>query len=73
MQTKPGLLSVTEAFEIHRTRVLPQVMESWKSVLSNIRPRAFMIDLEDVRISASDFSAYVTCIELINADDNKGR
>jgi len=50
-----------------------QVMDSWRNVLSNIRPKAFTIDLEDVRIYASDNHAYVTCIEIINADENKGR
>lgn len=48
-------------------------MDSWRSVLANIRPRAFRIDLEDVRISASDNHGYVTCVEVINADDSKGR
>lgn len=48
-------------------------MDSWRSVLANIRPKAFQIDLEDVRIFASDNHAFVTCIETINADENKGR
>ncbi|KAF5835313.1 hypothetical protein DUNSADRAFT_7593 [Dunaliella salina] len=49
------------------------VMDSWRSVLTNIRPRTFMIDLEDVRVCASDNHAFVTCVEIINADESKGR
>jgi 2'-5' RNA ligase len=52
---------------------LTQVMDSWRNGLANIRPKAFQIDLEDVRIFAADNHAYVTCVEIINADENKGR
>ena len=48
-------------------------MESWKAILSGIRPRAFKIDLEDVRIYATDSFAYVTCTEIVDADDSMGR
>jgi hypothetical protein len=50
-----------------------QVMESWKKVLKNVRPRAFNIILEDVRIYATETYGYVTCVEVIDADDSKGR
>lgn len=49
------------------------VMESWRKVLKNVRPRAFKIELEDVRVYASEDSAYVTCVELVDADDSQGR
>eukprot|EP00197_Chlamydomonas_leiostraca_P011393 CAMPEP_0202867756 /NCGR_PEP_ID=MMETSP1391-20130828/9606_1 /ASSEMBLY_ACC=CAM_ASM_000867 /TAXON_ID=1034604 /ORGANISM="Chlamydomonas leiostraca, Strain SAG 11-49" /LENGTH=211 /DNA_ID=CAMNT_0049547819 /DNA_START=20 /DNA_END=655 /DNA_ORIENTATION=+ len=49
------------------------VMDSWKAVLKNIRPRAFRISLEDVRVYASDGQGYVTCVEVMDADDSKGR
>jgi translation initiation factor 2A len=48
-------------------------MESWKKVLKNVRPRAFNIILEDVRIYATETYGYVTCVEVIDADDSKGR
>ena len=48
-------------------------MESWKSILSNIRPRAFKIDLEDVRVDATETTGFVTCVEIMDADDSKGR
>jgi translation initiation factor 2A len=48
-------------------------MESWRKVLKNVRPRAFQIQLEDVRIYATDTFGYVTCVEVIDADDSKGR
>jgi translation initiation factor 2A len=50
-----------------------QVMESWRKVLKNVRPRAFQIQLQDVRIYATETYGYVTCVEVIDADDSKGR
>ena len=49
------------------------VMDSWKAILSGVRPRAFKIELEDVRIYATDGFGYVTCTEIVNADDAAGR
>lgn len=49
------------------------VMESWRSILAGVRPRAFRIDLEDVRIFATDAYGYVTCVEIVDADDSAGR
>lgn len=50
-----------------------QVMESWKTILAGVRPRAFRIDLEDVRVHAVDSYGFVTCIEVVDADDSTGR
>ncbi|KAJ9531636.1 hypothetical protein QJQ45_021762 [Haematococcus lacustris] len=49
------------------------VMDSWRSILKGVRPRAFNITLEDVRIYADEAHAFVTCVEVINADDSQGR
>lgn len=49
------------------------VMESWRSILAGVRPRAFRIDLEDVRVFATDNSGFVTCVEIVDADDSAGR
>ena len=48
-------------------------MESWKTILAGVRPRAFRIDLEDVRVHAVDSYGFVTCIEVVDADDSTGR
>jgi hypothetical protein len=51
-----------------------QVLESWRSILSGVRPRAFKLGVEDVRAwAASDTMGFVTCIEVIDADDSMGR
>ncbi|GBG00627.1 hypothetical protein Rsub_13381 [Raphidocelis subcapitata] len=50
-----------------------QVMESWRAVLKGVRPRAFRIAIEDVRVWASDASGVVTCTEVVDADDSQGR
>ncbi len=50
-----------------------QVMESWASILRGVRPGAFKIAVEDVRIWASDSAGFVTCVEVIDADDSQGR
>ena len=49
------------------------VMESWKTILAGVRPRAFRIELEDVRIQATDTYGFVTCVEVVDADDSAGR
>eukprot|EP00199_Chlamydomonas_sp_CCMP681_P005854 CAMPEP_0119108864 /NCGR_PEP_ID=MMETSP1180-20130426/15869_1 /TAXON_ID=3052 ORGANISM="Chlamydomonas cf sp, Strain CCMP681" /NCGR_SAMPLE_ID=MMETSP1180 /ASSEMBLY_ACC=CAM_ASM_000741 /LENGTH=230 /DNA_ID=CAMNT_0007094535 /DNA_START=57 /DNA_END=749 /DNA_ORIENTATION=+ len=49
------------------------VIESWRSLLVNVRPRAFKLALEDVRVWANDTCGTVTCVEVINADDSTGR
>ncbi len=50
-----------------------KVLESWRSILAGVRPRAFRIDLDDVRVWANDNSGFVTCVEVIDADDSMGR
>lgn len=47
-----------------------QVLESWRFVLRGGRLK---INLEDVRIFATDTTGYVTCVEVVDADDAKGR
>lgn len=46
------------------------VLESWKLVLGGSRLK---ITLEDVRIYANETDGYVTCVEIVEADDSKGR
>ncbi|EFN58975.1 hypothetical protein CHLNCDRAFT_137591 [Chlorella variabilis] len=46
------------------------VMESWKAILGSARMR---IEVEDVRIFASDSQAFVTCLELTESGQNRGR
>lgn len=54
--------------------ILLQVMESWQSILRGVRPNAFKITLEDVRVFAlSETTGLVTCVEIVEADDSKGR
>lgn len=49
-------------------------MESWAAILKSIRPNAFKISLEDVRVAAlSDTTGLVTCVEVMDADDSRGR
>jgi hypothetical protein len=50
-----------------------QVMESWRAILCNVRPGAFKVKLEDVRVFAREDMGFVTCVEIINADDSMGR
>jgi hypothetical protein len=49
------------------------VLESWRAILRGVRPRAFRISVEDVRVFASDSSGWVTCVEVVEADDSQGR
>lgn len=50
------------------------VMESWAAILRGVRPNAFKIGLEDVRVFAlSDSQGLVTCLEVMDADDSRGR
>ncbi|KAF8072408.1 pip [Scenedesmus sp. PABB004] len=50
------------------------VMESWDAILRGVRPGAFKIDLEDVRVFAlSETQGLVTCVEVMDADDTSGR
>ncbi|EIE18660.1 hypothetical protein COCSUDRAFT_59969 [Coccomyxa subellipsoidea C-169] len=46
------------------------VMESWRVIL---RGAPMTISLEDVRVYAGDAAAYVTCIEVMDAGDSRGR
>ncbi|PNH08063.1 Eukaryotic translation initiation factor 2A [Tetrabaena socialis] len=50
-----------------------QVMESWRTVLRGVRPGAFKVKLEDVRVYAREDAGFVTCVEVIDADDSTGR
>lgn len=50
-----------------------QVLESWKNILRNVRPNAFKVILEDVRVWAGEEVGFVTCTEVIDADDSTGR
>lgn len=47
-----------------------QVMESWGLIL---RGAPMSISLEDVRVYAGDTAAYVTCVEVMDAGDSRGR
>ncbi|GIL79642.1 hypothetical protein Vretimale_12340 [Volvox reticuliferus] len=50
-----------------------QVMDSWRAILRNVRPGAFKVKLEDVRVFAQEDMGFVTCVEIIDADDSEGR
>ncbi|KAI8463005.1 MAG: hypothetical protein J3K34DRAFT_445629 [Monoraphidium minutum] len=50
-----------------------QVIESWRQILKGVRPRAFKITVEDVRVFATEGGGFVTCTEVVEADDNRGR
>ena len=45
-------------------------MESWRLLLGSGRLR---IALEDVRIAASDTHAFLTCLEITESSEGKGR
>lgn len=44
------------------------VIESWGLVLSGTRMK---IKLEDVRVFATDTMGYVTCVEVVDANDSQ--
>lgn len=46
-----------------------QVLESWRMVLRG----EFQIKLENVRVHATQDTGYVTCVEVMNAGNAKGR
>ncbi|KAK9807894.1 hypothetical protein WJX72_012415 [[Myrmecia] bisecta] len=46
------------------------VIESWKVVLANT---AFTIQLQDILVHAQDDFAVVTCLEVVDAAESKGR
>ena len=48
-------------------------MDSWKAIMRNVRPGAFKVKLEDVRVFARGEMGFVTCVEIIDADDSTGR
>ncbi|GLC40838.1 hypothetical protein PLESTB_000017100 [Pleodorina starrii] len=50
-----------------------QVMDSWRAIMRNVRPGAFKVKLEDVRVFAREDMGFVTCVEIIDADDSSGR
>lgn len=45
------------------------VLESWRMVLRG----DFYIKLENVRVHATEDAGYVTCVEVMNAENSKGR
>lgn len=47
-----------------------QVMESWRLILGAAQ---MTITLEDVRVHAGEDMAFVTCIEVVDAGDSRGR
>ena len=51
-------------------RFLLQVLESWRVIL---RGAPMDIRLEDVRVCARDGAAFVTCTEIMEAGDSRGR
>jgi len=48
------------------------VMESWKLMLGT-SDGYMRFELEDVRVFAGDTEAVVTCVEVIDASDTRGR
>ncbi|GFR49368.1 hypothetical protein Agub_g11394 [Astrephomene gubernaculifera] len=50
-----------------------QVLASWGAVLRHVRPGAFKLVLEDVRVHARGDMGFVTCVEVVDADDSRGR
>lgn len=48
-------------------------MASWAQILRGVRPNAFKISVEEVRVFASGDHGFVTCVEVIDADDSGGR
>lgn len=49
------------------------VMESWRLILKQVLPRQFQIKLLDLRVFAHDSMGFVTCVEIVNDDDQTGR
>jgi len=47
-----------------------QVMESWEVVLKTV---GFDISVRDVRVYATDTMGFVTCVEIMEGDDRRGR
>jgi hypothetical protein len=47
-----------------------QVMESWRLIL---RGPGMSIEVQDVCVYAADALAYVTCVEVMEAGDSRGR
>ena len=50
--------------------VCAQVLESWRMIL---RGMPMNINLEDVRVCAREGAAFVTCTEVMDAGDSRGR
>ncbi|GFH05787.1 UVR domain-containing protein [Haematococcus lacustris] len=80
LKTMDAKLAVEEANGYERDLGLRRSHPSYPSLGINhcwagggVRPRAFNITLEDVRIYADEAHAFVTCVEVINADDSQGR
>ena len=46
------------------------MLESWRLVL---RGQPMDISIEDVRVYARDFAAFVTCTEVMEAGNSRGR
>ena len=64
------LCLVNAAVGLEGQRDLMQVLESWRLVLRGL---PMEITLEDVRVCARDGAAFVTCTEVMEAGDTRGR
>lgn len=64
------LCLVNAAVGLEGQRDLMQVLESWRLVLRGL---PMEITLEDVRVCARDGAAFVTCTEVMEAGDSRGR
>ena len=49
------------------------VLESWSMVMNGLRKGLLEINLENKMTYATDTNAYVTCVEVIDAGDSRGR
>eukprot|EP00798_Chlamydomonas_sp_ICE-L_P016502 gene16502-22729_t len=49
------------------------VLASWEKVLGYLRPRSSKVSVEEVRVAASEYHGFVTCVEVMEADGSKGR
>ena len=52
------------------SKLAGQVMESWRMIL---RGRGMSIDILDVRVFAGESAGFVTCTEVMEAGDSRGR
>jgi ketosteroid isomerase-like protein len=48
-------------------------MAGWQVILKSARPGTVKIEVSDVRTAVSAGQAFVTCLELLDSQDNRGR